>query len=80
MTTTYKIVDLKDAPEDYEGELETWYDSEYVRAVVRCEDGIPVERIGTDGGEAEDQTLGRDWSWVASALQAAYDLGRTQTR
>jgi hypothetical protein len=24
--------------------------------------------VGRDGGEPEDQSLGRDWSWVADAL------------
>jgi len=29
----------------------------------------------TDGGEPEDQSFGRDWSWVAPALRDAYELG-----
>lgn len=36
-------------------------------------DGVAL--IGQDGGEPEDQTLGRDWKWVVSALQRAYDAG-----
>lgn len=28
-----------------------------------------------DGGEPEDQTFGRDLSWVAGIIQKAYDLG-----
>lgn len=44
--------------------------------VFRLENGAPVELLGTDGGEPEDQTLGRDWGWVPEALQAAYDRGR----
>ena len=31
--------------------------------------------IGSDGGEPEDQTLGRDWAWVTGALNAAYGQG-----
>lgn len=46
--------------------------------VWRCERGVPVELIGEDGGEPEDQVLVRGWDWVAPALQAAYDLGRRQ--
>lgn len=53
-----------------------WDRSAY--AVVRCEDGQPVEILGTDGGEQEDQTLSRDWSWVVPALRAAYELGLAQ--
>lgn len=44
--------------------------------VFRCEDGVPVRLLGMDGGEPEDQTLGRDWSWIAKALDDAYKLGR----
>lgn len=29
--------------------------------------------VGIDGGEPEDQTLGRDWSWVPDALNAVAD-------
>jgi len=39
----------------------------------------PLEKprlIGVDGGEPEDQTLGRDWSWVVGALNDAYAQGR----
>ena len=32
--------------------------------------------IGCDGGEPEDQLLVRDWSWVAPALNAAFDAGK----
>lgn len=51
------------------------FDGEGYHAVYRLEDGKPVEFIGSDGGEPEDQTLTRDWDWVAPALQAAYDRG-----
>lgn len=30
-------------------------------------------KLGTDGGEPEDQTLVRDWSWVANELNALDD-------
>ena len=28
-----------------------------------------------DGGEPEDQSFGRDWSWVPEALEQAYKYG-----
>ncbi len=35
----------------------------------RCNaEGQPVETVGHDGGEPEDQLLVRDWSWVAEEL------------
>jgi hypothetical protein len=55
-----------------------WYDPDelyYINGVFRFEDGKPVDLVGTDGGEPEDQTLTRDWAWVASTLTKAYALG-----
>lgn len=40
--------------------------------VRRTADGTETE-IGSDGGEPEDQTFGRDWSWVPDELQAVED-------
>lgn len=31
--------------------------------------------VSRDGGEPEDQSLMRDWSWVAGALNRAYNDG-----
>ena len=73
--TTYSIVPLRNAPEAYAGELDDWYDTEYVSAVIRTNNDGTVTRIGTDGGSPEDQTLWRDWAWVAPALQDAYEQG-----
>lgn len=53
-----------------------WGDHAYDSYVFRYEGNHPVECLGSDGGEPEDQTLGRDWSWVAPALNAAYVRGR----
>ena len=51
-------------------------DCDYDLYVFRYEGLRPVQFIGSDGGEPEDQTLGRDWAWVVPALNAAYELGR----
>lgn len=66
------------ASEDIVIDLRAWsdWDSD-ATGVFRCVDGVPVELLGSDGGEPEDQTIRRDWKWVAPALQAAYDLGRS---
>lgn len=40
--------------------------------VRRTADGTETE-IGSDGGEPEDQTFGRNWSWVPDELQAVED-------
>ena len=36
------------------------------------EDGTPIEILGCDGGEPEDQFLVRDWKWVAH-MAAKYE-------
>lgn len=75
--TRYNVVSSKDpellafAPEFDNRRVEEW-----TSAVVRRRAGKIVEVIGTDGGEPEDQTLIRDWSWVVPALNDAYELGR----
>lgn len=45
--------------------------------VQTMDDGTFVAYIGSDGGEPEDQTLYRNWYWVAEALQAAYEAGHS---
>lgn len=68
MNITYEI---HDHPEDTD-----WQTDEPIKVLYRCEDGVPVEEIGRDGGEPEDNSFDRDWRWVAPALNAAYMLGK----
>lgn len=81
MSTTYEIIAADDPslpglPGAAGLPPPTW--SNTVAAVVRCEEGAPVEVIGTDGGEPEDQLLWRDWAWVAPALAQARREGRCE--
>lgn len=81
MSVTFKVLTYPEAAalkaphpwEDWEEYQDDGYD--YTSGIWRCEDGEPVEFMGSDGGEPEDNTLGRDWSWVAPALQKAYAQG-----
>jgi hypothetical protein len=43
-------------------------------------DGRAVERVGSDGGEPEDQVLVRDWAWVAEALNREAERCRAAAR
>ena len=38
------------------------------------------EREYYDGGEPEDNSFGRDWSWVTTELQKAYEQGLVDGR
>jgi phosphoribosyl-ATP pyrophosphohydrolase len=67
----YKILDWDGLDDDFL--IEELDDDCYF--VVRFEDGRQVEIIGQDGGELEDQSLCRDWSWVGAELNRAYALG-----
>lgn len=74
---TYEVIALRDAKKrDLPGPGYWGDEFNWGWGIWRCEDGIPVEYIGEDGGEPEDQTLARDWNWVPKALEAAYNLGR----
>jgi hypothetical protein len=83
MKNSYRVIDAEEgkrlnAPippweDGWDDLLDSWYPSSYL---YRFEDDIPVEFIGQDGGEPEDQTFSRDWGWVTGALQDAYQLGR----
>lgn len=42
---------------------------------MRDESKTPPVVIGSDGGEPEDQSLVRDWSWVRDALEESYRQG-----
>lgn len=57
-------------------QFEDWGDTWDMSCVYRFEGETPIELIGWDGGEPEDQVLYRDWAWVPKALKKAYDLGR----
>lgn len=66
----YVMVPIADVVErQLPGWAEFDYADHYGAAIYRCDDeGNPVTIIGWDGGEPEDQTLYRDWSWVLTAL------------
>ncbi len=81
MTRTYEVINMRAAaadglpgtyPEDYGQDLDLRW------GVWVCEDGKPVELLGQDGGEPEDQMLVRSWRWVVPALEKAYRDGLAQ--
>jgi hypothetical protein len=77
--TTYELFSLSEAKKrELPGAEEWWSEGdgyEYGEGLWRCEDGKPVEYLAQDGGEPEDSSFARDWSWVPGALKRAYDLG-----
>ncbi len=83
---SYRAVDFGDAAEanyplptwewDWENALKC--DGMYATGIWRFEGETPVEFVGCDGGEPEDQTLGRDWAWVVKALNGAVEHGAAQ--
>lgn len=71
--------DLGFPPPDFEGTWEEifsnkWDPPEYCLGIWYV-NAFTSKFIGNDGGEPEDQTLGRDWSWVVDALNEAYETG-----
>lgn len=55
------------------------YDGAFFSALVlRDSFGDIIKLIACDGGEPEDQTFSRDWSWVETELNRALDNGLQQ--
>lgn len=79
MKRSYKIVGIDDLPEsllkEYGMEDPNRRCWNTVCALVEYVDGVPKTVWGWDGGEPEDQILYRDWSWVETAMNAAYKTG-----
>lgn len=53
---------------------------DYSTYLVEQVDGGGPRIVGSDGGEPEDQILGRDWAWVLPAIRRAYALGAIHGR
>jgi hypothetical protein len=49
-------------------ELPGEYASKDCWALVEFKGEIPIRIVATDGGEPEDQSLVRDWSWVKDEM------------
>lgn len=47
------------------------FTDDYTSCVVKVSADGTRTIVGTDGGEPEDQTLTRDWSWVIDELNNA---------
>lgn len=71
----FQILNLRDALE--QGYTNEWWgphDLDWVDEYQSCVvDTQKNTIVGVDGGEPEDQTLGRDWSWVADALNEVHE-------
>jgi len=75
-TTNYEYRKATD-PEvlEFHPEVADYDDADFTNALVKTHRGAIVEVLAFDGGEPEDNTFTRDWSWVAGALNRAYELG-----
>lgn len=72
----FAILSFKELPKELIEEAEDWCDHKWRTFVIKTVNG-KSKIIHCDGGEPEDQTLGRDWSWVGGALDEAYQSGLT---
>ena len=71
----YKVVPTSDSfVQEQHPEIPVdYYDEIY--ALVKFVNDKPREVIAFDGGEPEDNSFIRDWSWVPGALEQAYEEG-----
>ena len=70
MKTTFAVKLMQEAfeagwPEAYEDRYE-----DQMSGLWELHDGAPIRLLGRDGGEPEDNTLYRGWSWVVKELNA----------
>jgi hypothetical protein len=81
----YKTLRFTDAKEQFlqppwgyqswsQVEEDNEYDFGYLNGIWWVKDNTSFF-VAADGGEPEDQTLTRDWAWVAGALNDAYAAG-----
>lgn len=74
---TYDLISLdsEEIKEQYPEYYDDYDGAFFSALVVRNLGGHIVELVAIDGGEPEDQSFRRDWSWVPDALNDAYDRG-----
>lgn len=77
----YKVVSLAEAerlgyPPPRYTTWDDWSNDEYQSAIYCVESGFATKCLAVDGGEPEDNSFVRDGSWIAPALNAAYELGK----
>lgn len=72
MKVEYKVLPATDEFVQLKYDL---YDADEVNALVKYVDNKPVEVLALDGGEPEDNSFVRDWSWVPTALERAFKQG-----
>ena len=78
---SYELVDMYTADKKgYPGAWEDCDEYEGGSGIWECEDGKPVKLLGVDGGEPEDASFCRDYSWVIDALdKLAEELNKAKS-
>lgn len=66
--TRFRVVTAAEAKKCGYLESEDYYADDYRGILYEFDGDTPVRVLGVDGGEPEDQTFGRDWSWVVPEL------------
>ena len=83
MSYDVRFIKLEEIPDDNEHSwMKGGYDDGFTSYLGIFVDGKLAD-VQCDGGEPEDNSFGRDWSWVVGELIEAYkkgvEDGRTQT-
>jgi len=64
----FRILTVDDAKEAGVEGAEEYDGYDLVSLLIEFADDKPVRIVGSDGGSPEDQSLLRDWSWVAAEM------------
>ena len=69
----FRVLDATDAAKHFPDD-DCDEGDRYRRYLVEfTDDDKPARIVGSDGGEPEDQTFGRDWNWVCGELNRLAD-------
>lgn len=73
MGNRFRITFCEDLPKRLYNPDKIYWLQEPFCALVEYDDEEPVRIVGRDGGEPEDQSLVRDWNWVADEMNKLDD-------
>ena len=79
MSERFRVVGVDELPDEIKARVECGYNT--YAALVEFDGDRIVDVVAWDGGEPEDQTLWRDWSWIAPWASGIADaLAREKAR
>lgn len=74
MSRSFRVVQVDEAVNGGYPETQEYWRNDYRCCLYEFNGETPVRFVAMDGGEPEDQTFYRDWSWVPEELNKLLEL------